>query len=693
MEYVHGVDVQQLANRTGQLEMAVACEIVRQAAIGLQHIQENGLVHRDIKPSNLMVAQTGVVKILDLGIARLRSDDEAGTLTAEGGLMGTPDFMAPEQVLEVGRVDIRADIYSLGCTLYRLLSGQVPFDGPDYGTHMAKVIGHTQKDPVPLETVVPDLPPELANVVRKMMEKNPDDRFQTPAEIASAMESWASLDRLKAVAGAPHSLTSRVADSSRNPLISSRSMGHSNGVGPRKQVTLGLIAIALFGIVGFSVKGLAKRGTVPDSAIEPLAKSGGKKLELGAMAHDLTEAVQHIDHNTQAIAETLEQLRDGFVAASQSGQIVPAPRSVGEIYFNARTYAEQGKHELARKSYLQIVPETSFVDIHSNFQRQLIMQEGIARARELYAGIAEPGGENLALQLARASLLEPDQKRDELTTLVERHPDFAPAIYELSNLFSESSQGAQTLAEHRQEHELLQRVRQLHDDGQLLCHYLDQSEAAAIVDDTDKRLARLSGVGDSRADKPVQVSFIKQRRGWMAHVQISEPATDILYAIDDSDFQSTGLQPSIDVRSGKPYPVTTIPLPPSDRPSSIHVKYVDLRGNECGPFELPFDPKDEELQGAKRSLNHVRHTWLEFGEGHNAGRLFFTRLCSYNNVISEVRYGFDTEQPDTTHTLPDTKSGSTKGLYVKHPNSVQFVVVQLVFSDKSKSDVVRIDRQ
>ena len=123
------------SNRAGPLPIADACELVRQTAIGLQYIHENGLVHRDIKPSNLMLTPQGQVKILDLGLALLASQQTPGKeLSLNGLVMGTPDYIAPEQAGDSHSVDIRADIYSLGCTLYHLLTGRTPFSGPKYKT-------------------------------------------------------------------------------------------------------------------------------------------------------------------------------------------------------------------------------------------------------------------------------------------------------------------------------------------------------------------------------------------------------------------------------------------------------------------------------------------------------------------------------------------------------------------------------
>src|SRR5262249_7414794 len=144
----------------GPLPVAQACDWVRQAALGLQHAFERGLVHRDIKPHNLLLTRDGVVKVLDLGLARLSHAAEEGeassTMTQEGAVMGTPDYMAPEQTLDSHRVDIRADLYSLGCTLYHLLAGRPPFAGGTLGEKIAK---HQLQDPVPVEQRRPEVPP------------------------------------------------------------------------------------------------------------------------------------------------------------------------------------------------------------------------------------------------------------------------------------------------------------------------------------------------------------------------------------------------------------------------------------------------------------------------------------------------------------------------------------------------------
>lgn len=193
MEFVEGTDTAQLVLRLGPLPIADACEVVRQAALGLQHAHEAGLVHRDVKPSNLMVATAGQVKVLDLGLALLHAaPDEAGELTGSNQGMGTADYMAPEQWANAHNVDVRADVYSLGCTLYKLLSGRAPFSGPEYSTVYKKMEAHA-REPVPsLHDRRPEVPAELVGVLDRMLAKDPAARFATPGEVASALTPFAA---------------------------------------------------------------------------------------------------------------------------------------------------------------------------------------------------------------------------------------------------------------------------------------------------------------------------------------------------------------------------------------------------------------------------------------------------------------------------------------------------------------------
>lgn len=190
MEYVEGIDLARQVKEGGPLPVEQAVAYVTQAALGLQHAHERGMVHRDIKPSNLLVSvKEGGVKILDMGLARVLEGgehDATNPLTETEVVIGTPDYEAPEQAMHSRQADIRADLYSLGCTLYFLLTGRPPFPG---GNTTEKLVKHQLEEPVPVEQLRSEMPPGLANVLRKLMAKRPEDRYQTPAELITVLEA------------------------------------------------------------------------------------------------------------------------------------------------------------------------------------------------------------------------------------------------------------------------------------------------------------------------------------------------------------------------------------------------------------------------------------------------------------------------------------------------------------------------
>ncbi|MBN2577933.1 MAG: TIGR03067 domain-containing protein [Pirellulales bacterium] len=193
MEYVAGLDLAAIVRHVGPLPIADACELVRQTAAALQCAHEHGLVHRDVKPSNIMLNRSGEVKLLDLGLARFYAEAAVGEeMTGVGQAMGTADYMAPEQAADSRTVDIRADLYSLGCTLYKLLSGRAPFGGPDYRGTLDKLNAHVHQAPTPIRQINPEVPEGIEKILDRLLAKNPDDRFTTPNEVAEAVKPFAT---------------------------------------------------------------------------------------------------------------------------------------------------------------------------------------------------------------------------------------------------------------------------------------------------------------------------------------------------------------------------------------------------------------------------------------------------------------------------------------------------------------------
>jgi serine/threonine protein kinase len=189
MEHVDGSSLQEIVKKTGPMEVLRACHYIRQAALGLQHAHETaGIVHRDIKPGNILIDRNGIVKILDMGLARFFHDEEDSlTNKFKDDVLGTADYLAPEQALDSHSVDIRADIYSLGATFYFCLTGRTPFME---GTIAQKLIWHQTRQPKPIRQLRPEVPEGVAAIVEKMMAKDPSQRPQTPQEVVEMLTPW-----------------------------------------------------------------------------------------------------------------------------------------------------------------------------------------------------------------------------------------------------------------------------------------------------------------------------------------------------------------------------------------------------------------------------------------------------------------------------------------------------------------------
>ncbi|MGL6096628.1 MAG: serine/threonine-protein kinase, partial [Fimbriiglobus sp.] len=190
MEYVEGLSLQSHITRNGPVAPPTAADWGRQVALGLQHAHEKGLVHRDVKPGNILVDRHGIVRVLDFGLVRNLDEVDTKLTSQIGGksILGTADYLAPEQAVDSSAVDIRADIYALGATVYFMIAGHPMF--PD-GRAAQKLMWQQWKEPPPIRTLKPDVADGLAAVIHKSVAKKADERYQTPQEFADALAPFA----------------------------------------------------------------------------------------------------------------------------------------------------------------------------------------------------------------------------------------------------------------------------------------------------------------------------------------------------------------------------------------------------------------------------------------------------------------------------------------------------------------------
>lgn len=294
MEYVHGVDFSAISKRLGPLSIPDACELVRQAALALQHAHERDMVHRDVKPSNFMltsdVSGQAVVKVLDFGLAQLsQMESQGGELTVTGDFLGTIDYVAPEQITNPRTVDQRADVFGLGATLFRLLTGKSPNCGAESGTTMIQRLLSIAQRPVPsVATRRDDLPRALVGVVDRMLALDRSMRFDTAQEVARALEAFVEGHQVgRLLAEALPEVPEKIAPAVTQQMASPQ----STPAQPRRRLipailTAGTVLVVSSGI-GWSLwKGskIQRQPTVPLAA--PVAESNrlSQPVALGPVA-------------------------------------------------------------------------------------------------------------------------------------------------------------------------------------------------------------------------------------------------------------------------------------------------------------------------------------------------------------------------------------------------------------------------
>jgi serine/threonine-protein kinase len=278
MEYVEGVDLQVLVRRDGPLQPSEAALLIAQAADGLQHAHQRGVIHRDVKPANLLLDLEGKIRLLDMGLALVAAQEEESlTVVHNENVLGTADYLAPEQALNSHTVDHRADIYGLGCTLYFLLTGKPPF--PD-GSLAQRIAKHQREMPPPIRKSRTDVPGELEGICVKMMQKEPQYRYQSAADVAEALRKYAA----------------------HSPSPKSLAAARAGGTGVRP--------------------GSASRG---DGSQRGSSRGAGSSVTI---EHDTVSA----KGDDTLAGNRAEMLRKGGLSASDSGRLVSTASTAGDLF-------------------------------------------------------------------------------------------------------------------------------------------------------------------------------------------------------------------------------------------------------------------------------------------------------------------------------------------------------------------------
>ncbi len=320
MEYVEGADMQTLVRKHGPLPFDLAADYIAQAARGLQHAHELGLIHRDVKPANILIDKNGIVKVLDLGLALFAEDKDASlTMEYNDKVLGTADYLAPEQAINSHSVDSRADMYGLGCTFYYLLTGHPPF--PD-GSIASRIIKHQNSMPANIRKDRPDCPGELDGVCVKMMQKDPRFRYANCQQVADVLQAWLDKYRKETAASGKNPPQVSVSDILAD---SKKKSGHdAETVSNRGAKTMG-------GKV--DKNGLVSLSASDSGVLRAIAKSDGSTVDSKIdLIHDSNKPnpkrskSQAIDSATNTIASKSDSKSSPLLKPLATTPTVPTPK-------------------------------------------------------------------------------------------------------------------------------------------------------------------------------------------------------------------------------------------------------------------------------------------------------------------------------------------------------------------------------
>lgn len=411
------------------------------------------------------------------------------------------------------------------------------------------------------------------------------------------------------------------------------------------------------------------------------------------------ETTTRIETKTDAVKETtqkvltkLEDLSAAFENAGRGGVIIANPETPAEHYHNARMQELKGDFSGARKSYnAYLASGVEFIDPYLSYLDMLKVQDGLEGAREVVAAMRR-NNHSLSLETTAAILLPKEPRLTALKAFVAKNGAFAPAVYLLSKEYSLEKLGEQTLADKREEKRLLTEFQRLDAAGAFQRHIMDKKQGKLWQDDVEARLARLKAMPAGVLENPVTLSANQSNQGWMINLGFADyKIKGIEYRLDgQGEFKSTGFLNMTSPHTGLPMPnpgIMSMELTPGEH--VVEVRYTDMADQLNGPFKLRMHTAEEALKGGKAMLAQTETSWLSV----QGGNVYFTHVLSYRGILKTIRYSFDSEKLDQDFPFEAPKAGEGpygvgEGLlYLKAPEGLRFVAVQLTFVDGSQSEV------
>ncbi|MBX2853396.1 MAG: hypothetical protein KTR21_00315 [Rhodobacteraceae bacterium] len=377
----------------------------------------------------------------------------------------------------------------------------------------------------------------------------------------------------------------------------------------------------------------------------------------------------------EALAESLGRL----------GGLIEAPATPVEYYNNALVYARRGDALSSRRMYEKaIVGGVDAVDVHQRYSQLVKAQEGLIGAREVYGDLARRLADNRSAQLANALIQPANQREAALRALVTGDDPFAPAYFEIANLYSADRLGAQSIDDKRAEKAALEAFDAADQSGKVYRWFLEKEMVEIWRESVRRRLAAYrTQVLDV---PPVTLSAMASNDSWLVNLLMAEPAQAIRYRIDDGEVVSTGALEAIDQRTGRPMPRPFFNLPLGVETASIDVWYDDIRGVERGPYPVSFDARASFATNTRNVFENITTKWVQDSEYDGRHLIYFTHLLSFRCGLTQIEYGVDRDTPDQVYPMPpcdpkDPHSVRDAEIYLEFEQRVSKVVIQLTYAD------------